>query len=218
VVRRGLAAVAALAMLGGCGGNGKKGGGDVVTFQDTRGSSATATSPPTATAPAKTTPHARTSPATPTGGSPSSAGAGGGRGPANQLFTITVPGGWTRKDSTLAGGLRRSEWRDPSNPGISVLVDAVPGASSTPKGRAARNRDRGATKAGYREDDFSSISLGGRPGFVWEYEVGNRRIVDYFLNDCGVGYAIQGTASTMLFSGAARAFHEAAASLRSTHC
>jgi hypothetical protein len=215
-VRRSVASLAALALLGGCGGAGgsKDGGGDVLTFQNTQ---STATSPATPTAPAKTTPppKRRSSSRGSGGTSPGGAGAGGGRA---KLFTISVPAGWTRKDSTLAGGIQRSEWTDPSQPGVSVLVDAVRGADSTAKARATRNRDRGAEKPGYRQHDFSSIDLGGRRGWVWEYVVGDQRVIDYFLNDCGDGYAIQGTASTLRFSGVARAFHDAAASLHSTHC
>jgi hypothetical protein len=134
------------------------------------------------------------------------------------LFTIRVPAGWERKDSTLAGGIQRSEWRDPASPSTSVLVDAVAEATSTPEERARRNRDRGAAKPGYRERQLAAVTLGGREGFVWDYELSGRRIVDYFLNDCGDGYAVQGTAPPDVFDRQAPRFRAAAASLRSAHC
>lgn len=134
------------------------------------------------------------------------------------LFTLRVPADWTRQDSTLAGGIQRSQWSDPAAPGTSVLVDALADATSAPEERARRNRDRGAAKPGYREHKLGPVRLGGRPGFVWEYELPDRRVVDYFLNHCGDGYAVQGAAPRESFVAQAPAFRAAANSLRSTNC
>jgi hypothetical protein len=135
-----------------------------------------------------------------------------------RLFTIRVPAGWTREDSAPAGGLERSEWRDPTAAGTSVLVDAIASASSAPADRARRNRDRGAARPGYEEHALEPVTLAGREAYVWEYERAGRRVVDYFLNDCGDGYAVQGTAPAAGFARVAPTFRAVAASLRSTHC
>jgi hypothetical protein len=135
-----------------------------------------------------------------------------------RLFTIRPPAGWTREDSTLTGGIERSEWRDPGAAGTSALVDAIASATSEPEERARRNRDRGAAKPGYREHAFEPVALGGRDGYLWDYERSGRRVVDYFLNDCGDGFAVQGAAPAATFAEVQRTFREVAVSLHSTHC
>ena len=134
------------------------------------------------------------------------------------LFTASVPAGWTRKDSMLSAGLQRSEWRDPATPGAGVLVDAIAGASSSPEQRARSNRDRGAAKPGYQERTFEPVTLGGRDGWMWEYALPGAVVVDYFLNDCGDGYAVQGTAPAASAARLGPRFRQVAESLRSTHC
>jgi hypothetical protein len=135
-----------------------------------------------------------------------------------RLFTLRAPAGWPRTDSTLSGGLERSEWREPAAPGTSVLVDAIAGARSAPADRARRNRDRGAAKPGYREHALEPVTLAGRDAYVWDYELPDRRVVDYFFNDCGDGFAVQGSAPATGFARLAPEFRAVAASLRSTHC
>jgi hypothetical protein len=145
--------------------------------------------------------------------------AAGGLRPAQaEGFTLKVPAGWTRQDSTLAGGIQRSEWRDPAAAGTSVLVDAVTSASSTAQDRATRNRARGSAKAGYRERTFEPATLAGRDGWLWDYQLPDRRVVDYFLNDCGDGFAVQGTAAVQAFPRVERLFRQVAESLHSKHC
>jgi hypothetical protein len=134
------------------------------------------------------------------------------------LFRIKAPAGWTRHDETLAGGLARAEWTDPHSPRTSVLVDAIANASSTVEERARRNRERGAAKPGYREHTFEPTPLAGRDAWLWDYELSGRRVADYFLNDCGDGYAIQGTAPVTDFPQVERTFRQVAESLHSAHC
>jgi hypothetical protein len=135
------------------------------------------------------------------------------------LFTIRVPAGWTRRDTTLAGGLARSEWTSPEDGETSVLVDAIDGVSSRPSERAGRVRANTSRRAGYEEVAFRATTLAGEEAWEWRYTVpGRGEVVDYFVNGCDDGYAIQAKAPPAAFADLEPSFRQVAESLRSTSC
>jgi protein kinase-like protein len=135
----------------------------------------------------------------------------------SDLFTVSMPAGWKRTDEDR-GRLKRTVWRDPNDATTSVLVDAIPGVSSTPEGRARSVSGGGAPKAGVRQIALAPVTLAGRDGFKWEYEAGGRRKVDYFVNDCNDGFAVLGTTTPAKFASLDATFLRVAESLQSRSC
>ncbi len=136
------------------------------------------------------------------------------------LFTTQVPSGWKQQDTRLAGSaFRRSEWTDPGDSATSVLVDSAPNVTSRVADRAAHTRENTSKRSGYEEHSFRAIKLGGTAAWEWRYTLpGRGEVIDYFFNQCGDGFAVQGTAPAKSFDGLADAFRTVAESLRSRSC
>jgi hypothetical protein len=134
---------------------------------------------------------------------------------SSAALTASVPAKWTHRGNAR-GNLFRAEWTDPADPSTSVLIDAV-GASPV-AGRATRNRDRAASQVGYEEVSFGPTTLAGREAYSWEYRLPDKQRVDYFVNDCNTGYAIQGTAPVERFAALKATFRRVAESVRTAGC
>jgi hypothetical protein len=130
-------------------------------------------------------------------------------------LTANVPAKWITR-SSARGSLTRNEWTDPADPASSVLVDAV-GASAV-AARASRNHDRGASQPGYQEIAFAPTTLAGRDAYAWEYRLPDKQRIDYFVNACDTGYAIQGTAPPQRFAALKQMFRRVAESVRPPGC
>jgi hypothetical protein len=130
-------------------------------------------------------------------------------------LTANVPAKWTPR-SSARGSLTRNEWTDPADPASSVLVDAV-GASAV-AARASRNHDRGTSQPGYQEIAFAPTTLAGRDAYAWEYRLPDKQRIDYFVNACDTGYAIQGTAPPQRFAALKQTFQRVAESVRPPGC
>jgi hypothetical protein len=136
------------------------------------------------------------------------------------IFTIEVPKGWQKRDTTTGGGLQRTTWTDPKDPQTAVLVDPIPQVRSTPEGRA-RSVDANfqRTRPGYRRISLGRATVAGRPGYELVYEIGGVRYLDRFVNlDCQDGYAVQGQAPASRFASLEPIFGRIANSLTSTSC
>jgi hypothetical protein len=130
-------------------------------------------------------------------------------------LTASVPAKWNHRTKPGAT-LTRDQWTDPADPSTSVLVDAV--APSAVDGRASRNRDRGTRQPGYQEISFMPTTLAGRPAYGWEYRLPDKQRIDYFVNGCNTGYAIQGTAPPQRFAALRQTFQRVAESVRPPGC
>lgn len=133
-------------------------------------------------------------------------------------FTIQVPAGWRADEAALGSRLTRTKWTDPGDSSTLVLVDSLPGATSTPAQRAARVRVGTASKSGYKEVAFKAESVNGAPGYRLEYKSGGEHSVDLFVNQCGTGFAILGKAPEARFGALADTFTRIAGSLDATSC
>jgi hypothetical protein len=136
------------------------------------------------------------------------------------IFTIEVPKGWQKRDTSTAGGLKRTTWTDPDQSQTAVLVDPIAQVRSTPEGRARRvDASFQRTKPGYHRISLNPATIAGHPGYELTYEVGGVRYLDQFVNlDCQDGYAVQGQAPASRFLALAPTFRRIANSLRSTSC
>jgi len=91
-----------------------------------------------------------------------------------------------------------SQWQHPTEADTTVLVDAVEGEAISAQAKAAQVRTAVAGETpGYEEVSFRAVSLGGREAVEWVFRESGRQKVDYFVNDCGVGYAILGSSFTL---------------------
>jgi hypothetical protein len=139
---------------------------------------------------------------------------------AGSIFTMEVPNGWKKRDTTTSRGLKRTTWTDPTDSQAAVLVDPIPQVQSTPEGRA-RSVDSNfqRTKPGYRRIGLDAATIAGRPGYELIYEVNGVRYLDQFVNlDCQDGYAVQGQAPASRFLELAPTFRRSANSLQSNPC
>ena len=134
-------------------------------------------------------------------------------------FTIRVPEGWGRTDTALTPKIQRTEWHSDTDAGTSVLVDALPG-SPTPTDQRARNtRAKTSQRSGYDELAFRSTTIAGNDAWEWRYTLpGRGEVVDWFLNQCGDGFAVQGKAPQSTFASLEPTFRRVADSLRSKSC
>jgi hypothetical protein len=130
-------------------------------------------------------------------------------------LVANVPAKW-RRQSSARGSLTRNEWTDPADSSTSVLVDAV--GPSAVDARASRNRDRGSGQPGYQEVAFAPTTLAGQPAYAWEYRLPDKQRIDYFVNRCDAGYAIQGTAPQARFAALKQMFRRVAQSVQPPGC
>ncbi|MDX6666747.1 MAG: hypothetical protein QOK04_127, partial [Solirubrobacteraceae bacterium] len=130
-------------------------------------------------------------------------------------LTASVPSKWNHETKPGAS-LTRDQWTDPADPSTSVLVDAV-GPSPVDQ-RASRNRNRGASQPGYEELSFQPATLGNRDAYAWEYRLPDKQRIDYFVNGCDTGYAIQGTAPPQRFAALRQMFQRVAESVQPPGC
>jgi serine/threonine protein kinase len=133
------------------------------------------------------------------------------------LVDAKVPQGWEelRVDERNATRLT-SEWVDPSNPKVTVLIDALyPPPTTTALANALDVRETKSQLDGYSEISFNEEDLGSLQATRWEFTVpAEGRKVDYFLQDCNVGVAVLGTAPPAVFDDYAADFREVAASVQ----
>jgi hypothetical protein len=136
------------------------------------------------------------------------------------LFTTTVPAGMQQgpEVTKAKGHLKQTTWRDPSDPDMSVRVDAIPNATSKPIDRAARTRATTSAKPGYEEVSFEPTALSGRDGVEWIFRLDGKQHVDYFLNSCKDGFAVIGSTPPARFSDFKPAVRRVAESLRARSC
>jgi hypothetical protein len=132
------------------------------------------------------------------------------------LFTIRVPSDWDRREEDR-GTLHRTVFTAPADADTYVLVDAVAGASSTPGGRAGAVRAKlGA--AGVEMSGPTPVTLAGRDAVLLKMKRERALNDDYFLNDCGDGFAVLGAAPPGRMAKLRPIFRRVAASLKSRSC
>jgi serine/threonine protein kinase len=161
------------------------------------------------------------------GGSNGDGGSSGGGGsssprlvPASaSAFSISAPEGWGRTDVALTKSIERTEWTSDTDAGVSVLVDALPGSATPTEQRARNTRANTSQRSGYEELAFKATTLAGNDAWEWRYTLpGRGEVVDWFLNQCGDGFAVQGKAPSSRFDALEPTFRQVAESLRSNSC
>lgn len=134
------------------------------------------------------------------------------------FYTAKPPAGWrlVADAKHLTPTLVRTKWVGPGELGADVLIDAVKGGGGSPAGRAESVRKKVSARPGYRALAFKANDLGDAPGKEWSYQRGGTRVVDWFFDECGDGFAVQGTAPAASFARYASAFRRVAESVSST--
>lgn len=132
------------------------------------------------------------------------------------LVQAKIPSGWEalRVDERNSNRLT-SEWANPANPDVTVLIDAQTPAPTVPVMASARSvRSETSQSDGYSEISLTNEDLGNHEAARWEFEIPSEgQKVDYFLQDCNVGVAVLGTAPPEVFDDYATDFREVAASV-----
>ena len=134
-------------------------------------------------------------------------------------FTIRAPKGWGRTDTALTKSIQRTEWTSDTDAGASVLVDALPGSATPTEQRARNTRANTSQRSGYEELAFEATTISGNEAWEWRYTLpGRGEVVDWFLNQCGDGFAVQGKAPKSKFDALEPTYKQVAESLRSNSC
>lgn len=134
------------------------------------------------------------------------------------LFTARVPSGWSlEKDEASRGDFVRSQWRHPSDPNTSILIDAVENETESPAEKAQQVRDATSATGGYQEVSFSPTTLQGADAYRWVFAVSGDKRADYFTNECGIGIAVLGSSSPSNYGRYAGLFRRVANSVE-TDC
>lgn len=134
------------------------------------------------------------------------------------FYSAEPPAGWRRvaDEKHLTPKLVRTKWVGPGELGAEILIDAVDGGAGDPAGRAESVRTKVSARPEYRELSFKADDLGDSPGKEWSFQRGGTRVVDWFFDECGDGFAVQGTAPAASFTRYAAAFRRVAESVAST--
>jgi len=128
-------------------------------------------------------------------------------------YSGRVPGWQLVRNETQRQEVTESKWQGPA--GASVLIDTVP-EETQPADKATQIRDVVQQGASYRELSFGSVQLADRNAWRWVFESEGKRRVDYFLQECGTGFAVLGVAPPGGFPAYARLFRWVAESVRPT--
>jgi len=135
------------------------------------------------------------------------------------LYTADVPKGWNLETSEEKNSGRfTSQWRDPNDSNTSVLIDSQPSANGTALEGAESVRAQTSQTSGYEEIAFSTTKLKGVEAVRWVFDVSEDRRVDYFLVECGAGFAVLGSTSPERFDEMEPTFHHVAESLAPIYC
>jgi hypothetical protein len=133
------------------------------------------------------------------------------------FYTARPPAGWrlVLDEKHLTDTLVRTKWAGPGELGAEILIDAVKGGGGSPTGRAESVRAKVGKRPGYHERAFEDYDLGDKPAKVWSYDRGPTRVVDWLFDQCGDGFAVQGSAPAAGFGRYEAVFQRVAESVRS---
>jgi hypothetical protein len=107
-------------------------------------------------------------------------------------YSADYPSGWSvTEDDVDKGAYSETKIESPGG-GATVLIDRTPGSPQDPQAQAEGVERDTATTPGYRRISFGTADLGGRPGFIWVFELPSGRRVDFFTNAGGGRFAILG--------------------------
>ncbi|MEA2431790.1 MAG: hypothetical protein QOI19_2263, partial [Thermoleophilaceae bacterium] len=113
----------------------------------------------------------------------------------SSTYAAEFPAGWTLvEDDVDKGAYTETKMQSPDG-GAAVLIDRAPGSALDPAVEAEGVRKDTARTPGYREVAFGYITLGGRAGFEWIFDLPSGRRYDYFTNTSGGRFAVLGTGS-----------------------
>jgi serine/threonine protein kinase len=135
---------------------------------------------------------------------------------AQGLYDVEIPSGWEQEENDEpVSNYLESIWRDPAEPNTAVLIDSqTPGGSGSPLVDAESVRAQTSQSSDYRERSLETTVLDGVQAARWVFDIDEDRRVDYFIESCGVGIAVLGSASPTLFGSLAETFHGVASSTR----
>lgn len=120
---------------------------------------------------------------------------------SGNLYSAQIPEGWIPESiEEKTSGRYTSQWRDPSDPNTSVLIDSQATVETPdPLESAASVRQQTSQTPGYSEIAFGPTTLGGTAAAEWIFQVPGDQRVDYFKVSCGAGFAILGSTSPERF-------------------
>jgi hypothetical protein len=182
--------------------NSKSGGGKQTTVVIRQPAAAPSAQP---TTPAGTTP---TTP-TPTTAPPSTPSTATYRAPT---YSADYPADWTIVSKNAdKGAYTETKMQSPDGT-AAVLIDRTPGDAQDPQLEAQGVESQTAKTPGYSRVSFGPVTLGGKAGWKWVFDLPSGRRVDYFTNVGGGRFAVLGSGSD--FSTSQQVAGEVAASLR----
>jgi hypothetical protein len=130
-------------------------------------------------------------------------------------YTLDVPAGWTTvEDQTAKTGYVESKWQDPERSNTLVLVDSQPDTGLSAAQDAASVRAQTSSTPGYQEISFEPASIAGNDGWKWVFELPGSERVDYFLNVCGISFAVLGATAPQRLDQLAGTFQHVAESVQ----
>lgn len=130
-------------------------------------------------------------------------------------YAIRVPAGWRVDENQVDhSGYVRSSWTDPRDPDVSVLIDVSEGEAIPADAKAESVMALTRQSSGYTEQVAGPATVAGLDGYKWIFSVDGDQRVDYFLNDCGVGVAVLGSAPPRRFRTFASTFARVANSVK----
>lgn len=131
------------------------------------------------------------------------------------VFRITLPSSWKPGARDIDHGTYvDNRWHPAGDSVTTILVDYTL-SITTPAPASARivRADLRRRNPSYVELDWRASTVAGRPAWRWEFIVNRRHKVDYFVNGCGNGYAVLGSATPGNWSRFRATFERAAQSL-----
>lgn len=131
------------------------------------------------------------------------------------LFAADIPEDWdTEEVDEKNSGRFTNVWSDPSNPGVTILIDAQrPAPSVSVMDSAASVRAQTSQTEGYSEVSFEETDTSGGRTAEWVFDLPEGRRVDYFFQGCDVGVAVLGSAPASQFDEMEPTFQAVAASV-----
>ncbi|MEA2411333.1 MAG: hypothetical protein QOC77_1894, partial [Thermoleophilaceae bacterium] len=127
-------------------------------------------------------------------------------------YTADYPAGWAIvSDYADMGAYAETKMQSPDG-AAALLIDRTPGSPQDPGLEAQGVETQTAKTPGYSRVAFAPVTLGGKAGWKWVFDLPSGRRVDYFTNAGGGRFAVLGSGSD--FATAQKAARGAAASLR----
>ena len=129
---------------------------------------------------------------------------------------MRVPALWRLvEDEVDKGTYVESKWRNPANRQDALVIDMSQASGEAPKGQAEPVRQLLRKAESYREISYDATSDLPWQAWRWDFEISDKRRVDYFFSACGHDFAVLGSTSPARFAALGDTFRQVAASVQS---